>query len=68
MHGLEESNSNALSRVIVFHSWDLMSDYEVFPKGSPEGWGCPTVSNNAMKIIDERLKNAKAPVLMWIYI
>lgn len=68
MHGLEESNSNALSRVIVFHSWDLMSDDEVFPKGSPEGWGCPTVYNNAMKIIDERLKKAKEPVLMWIYV
>ncbi|WP_317616906.1 murein L,D-transpeptidase catalytic domain-containing protein, partial [Elizabethkingia miricola] len=41
MHGLEETNSNALKRVIVFHSWDKMSDEEVFPKGSPEGWGCP---------------------------
>ncbi|AQX84845.1 murein L,D-transpeptidase catalytic domain family protein [Elizabethkingia bruuniana] len=67
MHGLEETNSNALKRVIVFHSWDKMSDEEVFPKGSPEGWGCPTVSNNAMKIIDLKLKNSAKPVLMWIY-
>jgi hypothetical protein len=38
MHGLEKTNSNALQRFIVFHSWNLMSDEEVFPKGSPEGW------------------------------
>lgn len=67
MHGLEESNSNALKRIIVFHSWELMSDNEVFPNGSPEGWGCPTVSNNAMKIIDKKLQSSKNPVLMWIF-
>ena len=67
MHGLEDSNSNALKRFIVFHSWDLMSDREVFPQGSPEGWGCPTISNNAMKNIDPMIKNSKNPVLMWIY-
>ncbi|OPC43952.1 murein L,D-transpeptidase catalytic domain-containing protein [Elizabethkingia anophelis] len=67
MHGLEETNSNAMKRVIVFHSWDKMSDEEVFPKGSPEGWGCPTVSNDAMRVIDTRLKSSKKPVLMWIY-
>ncbi|GAA5097922.1 murein L,D-transpeptidase catalytic domain family protein [Chryseobacterium ginsengisoli] len=67
MHGLEETNSNSLKRVIVFHSWNLMSDNEVFPKGSPEGWGCPTISNNTMKEIDPMLQNSKKPVLMWIY-
>lgn len=67
MHGLEKSNSNALQRFIVFHSWNLMSDEEIFPKGSPEGWGCPTISNNAMKEIDPMLQKSKKPVLMWIY-
>nr|WP_315028884.1 murein L,D-transpeptidase catalytic domain family protein [uncultured Chryseobacterium sp.] len=67
MHGLEETNSNALKRFIVFHSWNLMSDEETFPKGSPEGWGCPTISNNAMKKIDPMIQNSKKPVLMWIY-
>ena len=67
MHGLEESNNNALKRFIVFHSWNLMSDDEVFPKGSPEGWGCPTISNNAMKEIDPMLQQSNKPVLMWIY-
>lgn len=67
MHGLENTNNNALKRTIVFHSWDKMKDEEVFPKGSPEGWGCPTVSNNALKEIDEKLKKSKKPVLFWIY-
>ncbi|UTX48403.1 murein L,D-transpeptidase catalytic domain-containing protein [Chryseobacterium sp. MA9] len=67
MHGLEETNSNALKRFIVFHSWNMMSDTEVFPNGSPEGWGCPTISNNAMKEIDPMIQKSGKPVLMWIY-
>lgn len=67
MHGLEETNNNALKRFIVFHSWELMSDKEVYPKGSPEGWGCPTISNNAMKELDPIIQNSEKPLLMWIY-
>lgn len=67
MHGLESTNSNALKRFIVFHSWDLMSDDDVFPEGSPEGWGCPTISNNAMLEIDPIIQKSEKPVLMWIY-
>lgn len=67
MHGLENTNNNALKRTIVFHSWDKMSNDEVFPKGSPEGWGCPTVSNDALRNIDPILQNSSQPVLMWIY-
>lgn len=67
MHGLEETNNNAARRVIVFHSWEMMSDDEVYPAGSPEGWGCPTVSNNAFREIDALLKTSEKPVLMWIY-
>lgn len=67
MHGLEKTNNNALKRFIVFHSWNLMSDEEIYPKGSPEGWGCPTISNNAMKELDPIIQNAERPLLMWIY-
>lgn len=67
MHGFDETNNNALKRFIVFHSWNLMSDEEVYPKGSPEGWGCPTISNNAMRTLDPILEQSKKPVLMWIY-
>jgi hypothetical protein len=67
LHGLEPSNSSAFQRFIVFHSWDAVSNEEVYPNGTPEGWGCPTISNNSFKIIDPFLKSSSKPVLMWIY-
>lgn len=67
LHGLEASNNNALKRVIVLHSWEVVSDNEVYPNGTPEGWGCPTLSNNSFKVLDDMLKDSKRPVLMWIY-
>ena len=68
LHGLESSNSQALARTIVFHSWDNIPDAEPYPRGTPEGWGCPAVSNNAFRRIDPYLKGSAKPVLMWIYI
>ena len=67
LHGLEESNNNAYKRVIVFHSWEAVSDEEVYPNGTPEGWGCPTVSNASFKLIDPLLQESQKPVLMWMY-
>ena len=67
MHGLDDSNSNALKRIIVFHSWEMVSDTETYPQGTPEGWGCPAISNNAFMELDEILKNSNKPVLFWIY-
>lgn len=67
MHGLEATNSNALARTIVFHSWDDVMDEETYPDGTVEGWGCPTISNKNMKIMDPLLEASEKPVLMWIY-
>ncbi len=67
MHGLESNNSNTLKRQIVLHSWDDVSENEVFPNGTPEGWGCPAVSNSFMKIIDPKLKASDKPVLLWMF-
>lgn len=66
LHGLETTNSNAKDRSIVFHSWGMVSDEEVFPGGTSEGWGCPAISNNAFTEIDTYLKDS-GPTLMWIY-
>jgi hypothetical protein len=68
LHGLEPTNKNAFSRLIVFHSWEVVSDEEVYPDGTPEGWGCPTISDNSFKIIDPVLKSSPKSVLMWIYV
>jgi hypothetical protein len=67
MHGLEVSNSNALSRVIVLHGWDAIEDHEVYPDGTPEGWGCPAISNKFMTTLDGILKDRKRPVLLWAF-
>nr|WP_294947536.1 murein L,D-transpeptidase catalytic domain family protein [uncultured Mucilaginibacter sp.] len=65
--GLESSNSNAYTRQIVFHSWEKVSETEVYPNGTPEGWGCPAISNNTMKTVDALLNKQKKKVLMWVY-
>jgi hypothetical protein len=67
LHGLEAENNNAFKRYIVFHSWDVMSDKETYPSGSPESWGCPAVSNAFMKLADKQLQSTNGNVLMWIY-
>lgn len=67
MHGLDSANSNAFKRLIVFHSWDKVADEEVYPNGTVEGWGCPTISNNSMLLLDPLLKAADKPVLLWMY-
>jgi len=66
IHGVDATNNNALRRAIVLHSWEQVPDEEVFPKGTPEGWGCPAVSNDSMREIDAMLRKAGANTLMWI--
>lgn len=63
--GKDTTNSNAVKRAIVLHSWEKISSEEVYPKGTPEGWGCPAVSNESMKEIDALLK-ANKNMLMWV--
>jgi hypothetical protein len=67
LHGLEASNSNAYNRFIVLHSWDDVPETSIYPNGTPEGWGCPAVSNNTMRKLDALLKKSSKPVLLWIY-
>jgi L,D-transpeptidase catalytic domain len=65
LQGLDVTNNNAMKRAIVLHSWENIPHDEVFPEGTPEGWGCPALSNESMKEIDVLLKNNKK-VLLWI--
>jgi hypothetical protein len=67
IHGLEKTNSNAASRYVVFHSWERVPDEELYPEGTPEGWGCPIVSLNNFRLIDEKLSAESKSTLMWIY-
>jgi hypothetical protein len=67
LHGLEVQNNNAYKRYIVFHSWNIMENEETYPRGAPESWGCPAVSNEFMRIADKHLQATNGNVLLWIY-
>lgn len=66
LEGLEPTNKTAVKRVVVLHSWEAVSDIEVYPRYSPLSWGCPAVSDDFMKVLDVKLKQTKKPVLLWI--
>jgi hypothetical protein len=67
LYGLEQSNNKAFGREIVFHSWEQVPENEVYPDGTPEGWGCPAISDNTMKVVDAIIRKQKQPILLWIY-
>jgi hypothetical protein len=66
LHGLETTNVTAVNRVVVLHSWNAVSNEEIYPQVSPLSWGCPAVSNDFMKKLDGKLQQTKKPVLLWI--
>jgi hypothetical protein len=66
LHGLEKNNESAVKRVVVLHSWNAVSNEEIYPKVSPLSWGCPAVSDEFMRKLDAKLKQTKKPVLLWI--
>ncbi|RXR32985.1 peptidase [Flavobacterium piscinae] len=66
LHGLESTNNNAVERVVVLHSWNAVSNDEIYPRYSPLSWGCPAVSDEFMQVLDEKLKTVDRPVLLWI--
>ncbi len=66
LHGLEKSNQTALSRDVVFHSWEAIKNHEIYPNYSPLSQGCPAVCNEFFTEMDNKLKSSKKPILMWI--
>lgn len=67
LHGLDKTNSNAYKRIIVLHSWEAVEKEESYPIGTPEGWGCPAINNDKMKVLDDYLKKEHIPLLLWVY-
>jgi hypothetical protein len=69
LHGLDTTNSNAFKRIVVLHSFDPVSSAEIYPLHLPMGFsqGCPVTDNETMTYLDEKLKNAKKSVLLWIF-
>lgn len=67
LHGLDSSNNNALKRQIVLHGWSEVSDSEIYPEGTPEGWGCPAFSNAVMTLLDSAIQTRSKPILLWSF-
>ena len=67
LHGLDSSNSKAYERLIVLHSWDAVPETAPYPNGTPEGWGCPAISNGNLQKLNPYLTEAERPVLLWIF-
>lgn len=66
LHGMENTNTNAEKRVVVLHSWDAVSNEEIYPRYAPLSWGCPAVSDEFMNSLDKKLQTTDKPVLLWI--
>ncbi|MGP8216437.1 MAG: murein L,D-transpeptidase catalytic domain family protein [Bacteroidia bacterium] len=65
LDGLEETNKNAMSRNIVIHSaWYADEDFIASYGRCGNSWGCPAISEEAMKICQPYLKPG---TLVWIY-
>jgi hypothetical protein len=69
LHGLESTNCNAFKRIVVLHSHTPVPSIEMYPLHMPMGWsfGCPVTDNETTTYLDEKLKNSKKSVLLWIF-
>jgi len=69
LHGLESTNNNAFKRIVVLHSHTPVPSMEMYPLHMPMGWsfGCPVTDDETMTYLDEKLKNVKKTVLLWIF-
>lgn len=63
LDGLEDSNKNLRSRVVVLHSWEGVKDEEIYPNSLAMSWGCPTISLNMLEKVDALLKTEKKVLL-----
>ncbi|MDB5252152.1 MAG: hypothetical protein JWP27_1321 [Flaviaesturariibacter sp.] len=66
LHGLDATNSHALARAVVLHSYPCVPDTET------DGFvcnslGCPMVSPLFLTRLAAFIDSAKKPVLLWIY-
>ena len=59
LNGLEKSNSNMKSRVVVLHAWDGVPNKSIYPISLATSWGCPTVSIDFLDRLDTILNKEK---------
>ena len=66
LHGLDKTNDQAYARYVVLHTYSFMPHEEqLVPIINSEG--CPMVSNETFKILENIIDNSKKPILLRIY-
>lgn len=66
LNGLEDTNSNALQRAIVLHSYGCVSDKE---SQNPAclSLGCPMLSTNAFNQTAKYIDQSKQPIILYAF-
>lgn len=67
LYGLDSTNSNALSRNIVLHSYSCVPEQETYPYPICNSRGCPMVSPAFLKQLQTIIDKSEQPVLLWIF-
>lgn len=65
--GLDRTNSRALDRSVVLHSYYGVPDSEVYPASITLSEGCPVVSSAFFSQIKAYMDESQEPILLWIY-
>lgn len=66
LDGLDETNSALRERCVVLHGWRYTTSFPIFPFPTVGSWGCPVLSQRAMKKLDKILQREKV-VILWAY-
>ena len=66
LKGLDKTNSNALKRAIVLHSYYCISDVET-KELACLGLGCPMLSPNFFKVAEKYIDASKKPIILYAF-
>lgn len=65
--GLDKTNSRALDRAVVLHSYYGVPTTEVYPASICVSEGCPAVSAPFFTQLKGYMEESQEPILLWIY-
>jgi hypothetical protein len=65
--GLDKTNSRALDRAVVLHSYFGVPKEEVYPASICLSEGCPAVSSAFFTQLKGYMDESQEPILLWIY-
>lgn len=66
LNGLDETNSNAMSRAIVLHSYYCVSDKES-TNSACLSFGCPMLSQNAFNHSAKYIDQSEQPIILYAF-